>query len=69
MYVDTDRFINSHNPVKNNIMPTVYGSIEDALFNLGVVNYISLVIIISLIIILLFIFHFSSNKKISSIYI
>lgn len=41
--------------------------IEDALFNLGVANYLSLGIIISLIILLLLIFHF--NKKLSVIYI
>jgi group I intron endonuclease len=42
-------------------------TIEDALFNLGVANYLSLGIIISLIILLLLIFHF--NKKLSVIYI
>ena len=41
-------------------------TIEDALFNLGVANYLSLGIIISLIILLLLIFHF--NNKLSVIW-
>jgi group I intron endonuclease len=61
-----DHFISLHNSV-NNIVPTLYKSIEYALFNLGVANYLSLGIIISLIILLLLIFHF--NKKLSVIYI
>lgn len=64
--VNLDHFISLHNSV-NNIVPTLYKSIEYALFNLGVANYLSLGIIISLIILLLLIFHF--NKKLSVIYI
>ena len=62
-----DRGINTHNSASNNILPTVYKSIEDALFNLGAVNFISLALIISLIIILLFRFHY--NRKVSTVYI
>ncbi len=64
--VNLDHFISLHNSI-NNIVPTLYKSIEDALFNLEVANYLSLGIIISLIIILLLIFHF--NNKLSVIYI
>ena len=67
VYINIDRFINTHNPISSNIVPTIYKSIEDALFILGVINFISLVIVISLIIILLFILHF--NRRISIIYI
>jgi len=71
MSTNIDRFIDLHSPVNNDIVATAYKSIEDALFSLGVTSYISLAIIISLIIILLFRFHFSpfSNKKIGAIYI
>ena len=62
-----NRFVSLHNPVNNNIGATIYGSIEDALFNLEIANYISLAIIICLIILLLFRFHY--NKEINTIYI
>jgi hypothetical protein len=64
---DTGRFISFHSSVNNNIMPTIYESIEVALFNLKVVNYISLFAVTNLTILLLFRFHF--NKKINISYI
>lgn len=67
MYLKIDDLVNTHTPISNDIMPTLYKSIEDAVFNLGIVNYLSLGIIINLIVILLLRFHF--NKEIRTIYI
>jgi hypothetical protein len=56
LYTNLDIFINSHN---NNNIATHFESIEDGLFNLQIINCISLIIIIDFM--LLLIFHF--NKK------
>lgn len=50
--VNLDRGINMYNSVNNNIMPTAYKSIQDALFYIMITNYISLAITICLIFIL-----------------
>ena len=60
-------FITLHNCVNNKIVSIYNESIEIELFNLKVVNYVSLAIMINLIIILLYKFYF--NKEIKNIYI
>jgi hypothetical protein len=66
-YLYLDKAINTHNPIINNIVPTLYKSIEDALFNLVIVNFIFLIVLISLIIILFSRFHY--NKTVNTVYI
>jgi hypothetical protein len=67
MLINLDKFVNSHNSANNNIVTTLFKSIEDGLFSLEIINYMSLALIISLIIILLFRFHF--DRRISAFYI
>lgn len=52
-----------YNSLKNNIIPTAYESIEDALFYIMVTNYISLAITICLIWIIWSKFHAKEYKK------
>lgn len=67
VYTNISHFISLHNSVNNNIIPTAYESIQNALFNLKITNYIALAILITLGIILLYRFNF--YKKINNIYI
>jgi len=66
-YIYLDKAINTHNPINNNIGATFYGSIEEAFFNLGIVNYICLAAVLCLMVILYF--KFRLNKNINTIYV
>jgi group I intron endonuclease len=66
VYTNINHFIGLHSSINNNIVPTAYVSIQAALFNLNIINYISLAIIISLAAIFYYKFHF--NRNLNNIY-
>lgn len=63
LYININRFVNLHNPLNLNIIPTFYHSINQGLLNLDIINFVCLLIIIGLIIMLFYRFNYNKNVK------